>query len=281
VPSELDRIVERVITAHPSCGSLTDLLAINGYAPDAYAALEQFIASRDRTLVVRLHRAYGTPLPTPSSLGRAIGAIGFRPVHSAAIAVQVIRTLRSEPTRRLSTSVFWRNAIAVGLLSIISAAVEGVHSDEAFAAGLLHRLGLLLLDQHAPAAFSSAVDLAAHEDISIDDAVAEALGLSPAELAGAVALRWNLPTWLVESCAYPAPVVVALDQPRKLESLVLRARMAAVVRGFGDEFTHRDTPESRATWLVERPLLALDGLGGQAWLDPRVDALLSISLLDE
>ncbi len=281
MPTDLDRIIRDVAATHPSLGRLNDILSIRGDDPEADAQLERYLLAADRGLIVRVYRAFGMPLPPPPvSLGRAVQEIGWRPVHSAAIATAVASELGHDGGGVLRSTPFWRNAAAVGVLGVLTATTDGMNHDQTFAAGLLHRLGLLLLDQHAPSTLERSIERSEREDIGIDDAVREVAGFSLPELAGAAALRWNLPPWLSEVCAYPAGMDDVVGSPRKLGSQVARARMAAVVRGFGEEVGRTSAPESGLTWLVERPLLALDRLGGESWLARRVDAVLSVALYD-
>ncbi len=183
VAPELNRIVHEVVTAHPALGRLPEVLAIHGDAPDADGQLERYLLSADRGLVVRLYRAFGMPLPPPPvSLGRAIQEIGWRPVHSAAVATAVARELGRDPLHVLNGPAFWRNAAAVGVLAVLTATADGTFHDEAFAAGFLHRLGLLLLDQHAPKTLAGAIERARRDRLPLERAVADEAGFSLAEL---------------------------------------------------------------------------------------------------
>ena len=239
--------------------------------------LTRLVAS-DRRLAGRLrHVASGEavslahPLPT---ICHAIEALGFRAVHSTALACSFIDMLEGICSR-LHFITFWRHSVSVAMLAQVLAAVEQQHRDVAFTAGVLHNIGRLVLDREAPGVLSAACTDAETDDVRLSDAVHSLLGFSDADLAGAIARRWDLPDAIVEAVSgWGAPG--ALASPA-LDGLVARAAAYAAVLGLSDGL------EPHGSAAVEPSLAplaeAMEQLGGADWLRARIETIIEAALL--
>ena len=119
------------------------------------------IVERDPALTARLLRvansaafSRGDPV---TSVGAAIGRLGMGHVRSLCLAGGVVRAF-GDASQRLDHKRYWEHSAAVGLvaerLSSLSKRYAQVDGSEAYTAGLLHDVGLLIVDQFFPEVFS-------------------------------------------------------------------------------------------------------------------------------
>jgi HD-like signal output (HDOD) protein len=179
----LEQLVLTVGSSRPRDTRGQELLRLSEDQEGAEQALTRIIVG-DRTLGARLRRVASTeavslahPIPT---IRHAIDLLGYRAVHCAALACSFIDAMDG-PCHNLHVITFWRHSVSTAMLAQVLATVEQRHLDTAFAAGLLHNVGALVLDQHLTAAL---------EPI---------LGFTSADLGAALARQWRLPTAVVDA----------------------------------------------------------------------------------
>jgi putative nucleotidyltransferase with HDIG domain len=73
---------------------------------------------------------------------------------------------------------------------------------DGFAAGLLHDIGRIMLDQHFPKEFEEIVSEAEKQEISLLDAERKVLGVTHCDLGYWIAEKWNLPQALADSILF-------------------------------------------------------------------------------
>jgi hypothetical protein len=78
----------------------------------------------------------------------AVVLLGFRTVRATTLASSVIDTLRG--STHVNYDAFWYHSVCTGMLAEVLARTEGVHQDEAFIGGVLHNIGLMVIDQQRP-----------------------------------------------------------------------------------------------------------------------------------
>ncbi len=158
------------------------------------------IVERDPALTARLLRvansaafSRGDPV---TSVGAAIGRLGMGHVRSLCLAVGVVRAF-GDASQRLDHKRYWEHSAAVGLvaerLSSLSKRYAQVDGSEAYTAGLLHDVGLLIVDQFFPEDFAGVqaemdADMAPRSAIELDR-----LGMDHGAIGGRVLERWQLP----------------------------------------------------------------------------------------
>ena len=205
-----------------------------------------------------------------------MSALGFRAVHSGALACTLIEALPGSCSN-LHFITFWRHAVAVAMLAQVLASVEQTHRDQAFAAGLLHNTGRLILDQHAPAALEAACRHAESHNIPLDEAVRLTVGYGEAELSGAVTSLWKLPEAIVTAVStWQDDAALASDQ---LNGLVARAAAYAALVGISDGIETEHGAPSRPDPALAPLTQAMERLGGESWLKSRVDTIIEAALL--
>jgi putative nucleotidyltransferase with HDIG domain len=181
-------------SAPPVIGQLMQLMG----DPTVDAERIGEVLSHDPTLVGELLRVANSPFygrrGRVSNLAAATMVLGFNALRNLVVALS---------TREIYGSfdglprALWEHANAVAVVAAAVAKRVGmVPVEDAFAAGLLHDLGMLLLhrsdeDRYAEL-MAAAPDLAA-----LEEAERQTWGFDHGEVGAAVAVRWGLPERIV------------------------------------------------------------------------------------
>jgi HD-like signal output (HDOD) protein len=111
-------------------------------------------------------------------------------------------------TEGFDRMAFWKHSIGTGSTARILARRLNVKElEEAFIAGLLHDIGLVVLDQFVHKEFMSIIKLVKEKDILIRDAEKEVLGgVTHHDIGAWLGRKWNLAPNLIEVVeSYPNP----------------------------------------------------------------------------
>ncbi len=143
-------------------------------------------------------------LRTITSVRHAIAMLGMGAVRRYAITHTVSRLFgRLKPASSFPLMLFNLHCTAVAALSEILARELPVRDrDSAFAAGLLHDFGRLLLAVTAPREYDIAMGLAAISDRSPLECEREVFGLDHVELTCAALDPWRVPEAVVNAIEY-------------------------------------------------------------------------------
>ncbi len=161
----------------------------------------------DPSLAMRVMRtvnsAYYALDKKVADLKQAVAILGFREVRSLALTAYIASLFRSaEGHGRYTRQGLWAHMVSCGMVARLIAESSGrVGPHEAYLAGLLHDLGLILMDQYAHAAFCRIVDEVAEDRPSIE-LEREVLGFDHAALGQAVAHAWHLPEHLAQAIGH-------------------------------------------------------------------------------
>ena len=104
---------------------------------------------------------------------------------------------RSKP-RGLDFGAYWRHAFACATCAeSIAARIGSLHERAAYAAGLLHDIGKLVLDAVAPDDYAEALDLMRTQNVFVLEAERRTIGIDHALAGKWLAERWGLPEPLI------------------------------------------------------------------------------------
>lgn len=151
----------------------------------------------------RLNSSYYALSHKISSIKTAITLLGTREIRNLALTVFASKLYEPNSSYgRYRREELWKHSVGVAVASRLVARVcgKGV-GDEAYVAGLLHDLGLILLDQTLQRHFHKVIDL-------IDEATpthvveTRILSFDHAVLGGFVARRWNFPDQVADAITY-------------------------------------------------------------------------------
>jgi HD-like signal output (HDOD) protein len=219
------------------------------------------IIATDQALTARVISAANT-----ANRARLVPATTVR----EAVAVLGAQDLRAV----VSVTDVSRFALTVATLADLLARTARVVQGEAFAAGILHNIGLLAMDRYSPEGLQRAIALKGPGLARLHDREREIFGFSDAELGAALARRWHLPEKIVEAIQFQGfrPDEVPLTNP--LVQHVIRARIFARSQGLHDgaEASQRRNPP--AEWNAPPLADSLQRMGGLDNILKRVDTFL-------
>ena len=134
----------------------------------------------------------------------AVSYIGLDTIKSLILSINAFSQFQGVDSGGLDMEVLWRHSLQVASHAKCIAQTEGADSkvsDEAFAAGMLHDIGKLILAVNLPQEFDSACRAARAERIEYHDAEQRVFGANHAVVGGYLIGLWGLPVPVVEAVA--------------------------------------------------------------------------------
>jgi len=136
-----------------------------------------------------------------SSIHQAVTLLGFRAVRNLALSAVLVRNF-GEPSRdrRFDRAALWKHAVACGIGSrSLARRLAQEDAEEAFLAGLVHDMGLVILDQYFHEEFQRVLDLVLDAKTPQVEAEREVVGTDHAQIGGWLSRRWNFPASVTEA----------------------------------------------------------------------------------
>ena len=165
----------------------------NSGAADLKAVLESDAPLSARVLRCVNSAAYALRTRV-TNLQLAIAYLGCKQIRNLAITASVSDLFKkNEPIGTYHRTDLWRHCIAVGVCARLAAMrLRLANFEDAFLAGLLHDLGIILEDQHAHEQFKAAM-LALDPHRTLIEIEREYLGFDHTLVGERLAARWNMP----------------------------------------------------------------------------------------
>lgn len=147
---------------------------------------------------------YGLPSQI-ASLDRAIVMLGMSAVKNIALAASLSRFFKADLGHdKFRARDLWEHSIAVGVTAKLLAGPAGIaaQADEAFVAGLVHDMGLLIELQLFPEELKRVVAAAGDGQRSFCEIEHEVIGADHQAFGFALALKWKFPLGLRNAVGY-------------------------------------------------------------------------------
>ena len=196
-PRSLEAVVQRVteISTLPQIALQVIEVARN---PDTGAADLKAVVEGDPALGARVLRmvnsaAYGVR-STVTNLHQAISYLGFNQVRNLAMTASVSEVFRkNESIGTYQRQNLWRHLVSVGICArLVASRCRMPDFEDAFLAGLLHDIGIILEDQQTHDHFRAVMgELGPGKTLC--DVEKERLGFTHATLGATVAELWRFP----------------------------------------------------------------------------------------
>lgn len=162
------------------------------------------VVSEDPAIVAKVLKVANSPLFKVSKevvdVQKAIVSLGMYEVYNIVLAMSTINLFKK--SKHVDYKKFWSHSMSVafgtGILADHSGRGHKHLGDHvkmlAFTAGLLHDVGLLVLDQHFPELYEKVIEtMSETEGKTIWEAEEEVLGGTHAEVGGVLLKKWGLP----------------------------------------------------------------------------------------
>ncbi|MCX7725904.1 MAG: HDOD domain-containing protein [Chitinispirillaceae bacterium] len=150
-----------------------------------------------------------------SSIKEAIVRIGFRETKKIVMSMSIIN-LFSKVNKNLGfdRTDFWYHSLATAVIAEKMATSFGdVNTEIAFMAGLLHSLGILLMDEYFPELFSDILQDTAKEAHSFVEESKKKLGISHLDLIGNLFPKWKIPDEITNAIISSEQILSSEQRP--------------------------------------------------------------------
>ena len=162
--------------------------------PEATNADMSSVVSMDQGLVGSLLRIansplYGLPMKV-RSMRQAVTILGRKAVRVLVVSASAKQMHKSWGELE---EVLWTHSVGAAIASHVLAQAAGIKNvGEAFLAGLLHDVGMVVMNNEEPEKFASARELMISKGMESYQAEAEVFGFTHMDVGAILAGRWNL-----------------------------------------------------------------------------------------
>lgn len=141
-----------------------------------------------------------------SNVLEAVNLIGLESLKSLVLMVEVFTPIQDQAMPEgLSLDFLWRRSLAVGEYAMRIAEAETNNQEtahEAFTAGLLHKVGLLILASELTEDFIGVMQRVREDAVTLSAAEKERFGATHGEVGGFLFDLWGLPDTIVRAVTY-------------------------------------------------------------------------------
>ena len=165
------------------------------------------IISKDQGLTAKILTVANSPLyglpRKVSSIEFAIVVLGFDQIKNIVIALSMIEAFNGKDKDDWNRRDFWIHSLTTAIgAKRIAEDLGKVKTVEAFTAGLLHDLGISVIQRYFNKEFKQICKMVKETEISYIDAEQQVLGMTHQDVGQFLANRWNLPETLSEAIAF-------------------------------------------------------------------------------
>ncbi len=137
-----------------------------------------------------------------TSIGKALTVLGVNILKNIALSFVIAQEMRGPIDQGFDFDYFWRRSVTAAVAAELLADQIGHQSDDTFVTALLADIGVLILHQAMPDAYSKVIE---DKKLSGDPtSVVETrlLGINHCEMGSAILERWDLPATIYQTIRY-------------------------------------------------------------------------------
>lgn len=174
---------------------------------DATSVDVAHVIERDPALTARLLRAANSAAFSRggdriSNVNAAVQRIGVGQVRTLCLVLAVVQAFGKG--EGLSHDALWEHSAAVGAVArrLWTAGGQSTGLEDLYVAGLLHDVGLLVIDQFFPADFAAVQTARGEMDLPLWQQEEDSLGMDHGDVGGLLLGSWGLPPLIVDAVTY-------------------------------------------------------------------------------
>lgn len=186
----------------PTIPAVIKKLRVTISNPNADAARISKIIENDPAMMTRIlkivNSAFYGGIEPITSVQLAVARIGFSAISNIALSTFVFSSFDSTDRNLFDRQAFWKHCILTGIAGEAAYKLapgrisRTLKPDIIHLAGLLHDIGKIVFEQHFHREFSSALKVAAEENIPLFMAERKTLNTDHCEVGAWLADRWNI-----------------------------------------------------------------------------------------
>lgn len=169
--------------------------------------LEEILCA-DPAVAAKLLRVANTPFyrrgEPATTIERAISVLGITAIKSLVLGIAYCQLDDQSPrSREFNRAGFWQHSVATGIASqLVASKCLPERAEELYLAGLLHDVGLLVLDRFLPVELDAAIGRAKRSKLDLLDVEASMFGWDHAEVGALLVQSWGLDSMLRDAVFY-------------------------------------------------------------------------------
>ncbi len=162
-----------------------------------------------------------------TSIRHAVVLLGFRAVRNLAMSAALIRTFGGgREDGRIGRQRLWRHSVACAVgARLLAGLTRAWEPEEAFLAGLMHSMGIVVLEQCFHEEYLRVLDKAEVDGVPFRQAQLAVFGCTDAEVGGRLAGKWNFPASVVDAISRQYDPLLAEGAPLLAAIVHLADRM--------------------------------------------------------
>ncbi|MFA7227826.1 MAG: HDOD domain-containing protein [Melioribacteraceae bacterium] len=182
------------------------------------------VISRDQGIVAKLLAVANSPLyglpRRVSTIEFAVIIIGFEHIKNILVALSLVEAFKTRNTSDWNQNNYWTHSLLTATAAKrIADDLRYPKSGEVFTAGLLHDLGLAVLQRFLNADFKKIIELKEKEQIPFLAAEETILGFTHQDIGEFLLEKWNFPPYINEAVLFHHNPSVA-EKGHVLSSLI-------------------------------------------------------------
>ncbi len=165
------------------------------------------VISQDQGIVAKILAVANSPLyglpRRVSTIEFAVVIIGFEHIRNILIALSLVEAFKNRITPNWDHNAYWIHSLLIATAA--KRIADDLHypkSGEVFTAGLLHDLGLVVLQRYMNSDFKKIVKIVEEQQMSYLNAEEEVLGFTHQDIAEFLLDKWNFPPYISEAVLY-------------------------------------------------------------------------------
>lgn len=180
----------------------------NSSARDIEKVVERDPAISAKILKVANSAYYGgSSAPT---ISRAVSFLGMNQVRSLVVGVAFQNIIGTKSSANHFDKIeYWRHSLATATAARILGSLRiPIKAEELFVAGMVHDIGMLVMDKFLPTEFDTCLTTANQMGVPLADVQQDQLGFNYAEIGGLLASRWKMSEMVKNAVIYhPNPMM--------------------------------------------------------------------------
>lgn len=131
------------------------------------------------------------------SLNQAVARLGYAEIRRVTIAIAFLNSFKS---LFVDYEKFWLHSITTAYIAskLNELTKANVSSDRLFTGGLLHDIGILILDQYFTSVYKKIFDMSINKKYDLSIVEQKILGTTHAEIGAFLLKKWNIPDQITD-----------------------------------------------------------------------------------